>query len=763
MDCHPFRIAIVCGLVAVCSCGGGGSGRDSGEQPSGVSRPGPGTSGQAPAGGELSSDVLVVNFPFEHAAFGFSDITVSGFIDHGEFARFSVNVLVNDTPTPGEIDDAGTFFVSNVPLGMADASVSLDIVAEHPDLGTARKSLDLSRSPDVGSFADIEIDDDRNRLVAVDRHAGSIVAIDLADDHREIVSGPLLGGGEDLSESVARILFTGTGKQIAEPVALALDGANNLAYVLDEDERALFKVDLTTGEQSMLFEKGFGGRVAFIPANGSVVLTDREDHGFRVVVFDPPTNSQSVIFDAGIGNGPGFPPAEGLAIDPDFNRAILVDRNSDYLYAISLWTGSFRVISEPNNDASPYSGSMSDIAVLDGIAYVVDANLGSVVKVDLATGHRTTLSDASTADGVPIGSGRALDLPVAIALDSRHGRLLVADDVGAALVGIDLESGDRTEITNAGIGAGVSLEYPIGLAMTENPVRLFAADSRAGIVVEFDLNGGDRRLVLGTGEAGETSGNYPSALAVDESRNRLYFGDYGARALFSLDLAGGEPIVVSDSNRGSGPLFGTISDIELDPSSGVAYVSDRVLGAVLAVDLTSGDRRIVSDAEIGVGERLRIPFAIELDLDDQRAFVADIGTDSIYQVNLLNGDRILVSRDPLADGLLAVSLGDIAYDARNERIFVLDPHRGSVYAISLVTGWAELVSGDASVSALAEDAEGRRQETDVPRQIGGGTGLAQPRRLELDSDGMIAYVLDDGYDGLFAVNLHGGDRQLISK
>ncbi|MCZ0951752.1 MAG: hypothetical protein OXJ56_04140 [Rhodospirillaceae bacterium] len=763
MNRIPFRLALVCGLLAVCSCGGGGSTGHSGAQQSGESRPGSGTGGLAPVGAELSSDVLLVNFPFEHAAFGFSDVTVSGLIDHRDSARFSVSVMVNDSVTSGTIDDAGYFAIPDVPLGTSDAGIPLEIVAEHPDLGVARKSLVLARSPDVGSLADIEMDDVRNRVVAVDRHGGSIVSIDLADGLREVVSGPLPGGGEDLSETVARVLFSGTGEQIAEPVALALDGANNLAYVLDEDERALFKVDLTSGEQSMLFKKGFGGRVAFNPGNGTVVLTDREDHGFRVIVFDPLTNTRSVIFDAGIGNGPGIPPAEGLAIDADLNRAILVDGNSDHLYAVSLWTGSMSVISRPANEAGAFNGFMWDIVMQDGTAYVVDISLGSVVKVDLATGQRTTLSDASVVSGGAIGDGRALELPRAIAYDSWYDRLVVADDVMDALIGIDPDSGDRTLLTHAGIGTGDSLVSPSGLAMTRDPIRLFAVDSQTGTGVEFDPNTGDRRRIFRADNGGNTFGGVPVTLAVDSTRNLLYYGDSSADAVYSVNVAGGEPVVVSDASHGSGPHFGAISDIELDPSRGVAYVLDLELDALLEVDLKTGDRRVVSDTQIGIGEMLRNPIGLELDLDDRRAFVADAGTNTILEINLLNGDRVAVSSEPLADGLLSVSLGDIAYDEPNERILALDPHRGSVYSIDLDTGWAVLVSGDASVSALGEDAEGRRQEIDVPRLIGGGTAFAQPQRIELDTDGMIAYVLDDGYDGLFAVNLHGGDRQLISK
>ncbi len=73
---------------------------------------------------------------------------------------------------------------------------------------------------------------------------------------------------------------------------------------------------------------------------------------------------------------------------------------------------------------------------------MVDATLDAVIAVDLSTGSRTILSDATTPD-----AANALNYLLGITLDSTNGRALVVDADLDAVVAIDLSSGNRVIIS----------------------------------------------------------------------------------------------------------------------------------------------------------------------------------------------------------------------------------------------------------------------------------------------------------------------------
>jgi hypothetical protein len=68
---------------------------------------------------------------------------------------------------------------------------------------------------------------------------------------------------------------------------------------------------------------------------------------------------------------------------------------------------------------------------------VVDSSLAAVVAVDISTGDRAILSDDL------IGIGPTFSFPLGIALDSANNRALVVDSSLAAVIAVEPISGDR--------------------------------------------------------------------------------------------------------------------------------------------------------------------------------------------------------------------------------------------------------------------------------------------------------------------------------
>ena len=720
------RTGAGCALLAcllASSCGGGGSGSSGGGSGSSAPPSQPGFQG-------LANDVLVVNFPFGHAAYSGSSVAVSGSLNHAEFAEMSVTVIAGDRRIPVFVDDHGNFLIPDVPLQTQPTGAPLVVMASHPQHGSTQRSFVLSRTPDLASLVDIEMDPRYDRVIAIDALTALVLSISLTDGRREILSGPSQGNGQDLSE----------------PIDLVLDAANDRAFVLDDEKDAVFQVDLTTGGRSILYElQSFSGRIAFNPVDGTVALAEGYGSNFRLVMIDPVSRSHSVVLDGRMRNTLQLRRATAFALDIDYNRAILVNGESGTVYGIDLSTGAVRKITDRTFASVPRRDFFRDIELRDGTAYLVDSSGRAIVGLDLTTGRQEIISNPATFQGKRVGTGPLLLEPRGLALDGADDRLIIADEFVDALVAVDLQTGDRTSLTDGGVGAGIHFRSTTALAMTEDPVRLFAIDPISDTVVEIDPDTGDRRLIFGTGNTVGTIETTPSAIAVDPMQAVLYYGDSTIGALFEVDLAGGTPKIVSGETRGKGPLFGSFIDIELDSSGETAYILDRILNAVLAVDTDTGDRRIVSDATTGVGGHFRNPVGLQLDLENDRVFVSDADSRTIYEINVLSGDRIVVSGWRTGSGAAIRWLGDIAYDPRNQRIVAIDVNRRGLISIDLATGDGEIISGDTYLL------------------FGGGAVFAQPRRIELSADHAIAYVLDSGYDGVLAVELHTGDRQLISK
>ncbi len=549
-----------------------------------------------------------------------------------------------------------------------------------------------------------------------------------------------------------------------QPVALALDIAGNRAFVTDADGRRVFQIDLDSGDRTIVADRVRFEDIAFNPSNRTVLVADGNRSTLKLFAIDPETGTRTTVFDASAVPGPTVLFLTALALDLSFNRAIVVSGNSGDVFGVDLSTGSISLITNRDSESSAYGSFFVDLEVRDGTAYMLDRSQRSVVRVNLVTGQQVTISTGGLGVDLAVGSGPAFEFPRGIALDDLGNRALVMEDFLAdALIGVDLNTGDRSLVSDGRVGSGINLTSPRGLAMSHDPVRLFAVDLNGDFGVEFDTSNGDRRLIFGSPSGRGTIDSAPTGVAIDVDAGSLFYVDGAADALLKVDLNGGDPVVISGAGRGSGPVFPNPVDIVLDSTRHIAYVLDASRDALVSVDLSTGDRATVSGMGIGVGEPFGSPVAVVLDAERYRAFVSDSSSDSVYEVNLLNGDRVVVSGNRVGTGSGIRILGDIALDEANGRLLALDTGRKNIVAIDLESGDREIVSGDASLLLGVTDPDGSLRLVDVPRHVGDGSLFADPSHIEVSAAGSIAYVLDNGYDGLLAVELHTGNRQLISK
>jgi Bacterial Ig domain/Cadherin domain/PQQ-like domain len=368
-------------------------------------------------------------------------------------------------------------------------------------------------------------------------------------------------------------------------------------------------------------------------------------------------------------------------------------------------------------------------------ALLLDSGLDALVAIDLDSGDRSILSDDNT------GAGTNLIIPVAIELDSANNRALVVDSSLDALIAIDLASGNRTTLSDASTGSGSNLSIPNGIALDSANNRALVVDRVLDALIAIDLASGNRTILSDVSTGSGSNLSSPRAVALDSANNRALVVDSGLNALIAIDLASGNRTILSDVSTGSGSNLSIPRDIALDSAKNRALVVDSSLDALIAIDLASGNRTILSNASIGGGINVINPRALALDSANNRALVIDFNLDTLIATDLASGDRTLLSDASSGSGDNLNIIKAITLDSANSRALVVDDNLNALIAIDLANGDRSILS-DAS--------------------IGSGSNLSLPLSIALDSANNRALVVDAVLDALFAIDLASGDRTILS-
>jgi DNA-binding beta-propeller fold protein YncE len=324
--------------------------------------------------------------------------------------------------------------------------------------------------------------------------------------------------------------------------------------------------------------------------------------------------------------------------------------------------------------------------------------------------------------------------------DESQNRLFVVDQGFAApLIEVDEATGNRTLLTNSAVGLGINFKGPWGIVLDPANHTAFVTDIVADIVVAVNLDDGSRQLIAGSPTGRGTIATDPIAVDVDAAEAQLYIVDFTENSLYSLDLATGARRTISDATTGSGPVLENPIDVAVDPTAGVVYVLDALLDALLSVDRASGDRRIVASGFGG-------PAGCAVDRDNGVAYVST-GFGDVIRVDLSSGQQTVVSSNLVGAGPRLGQIGDLALDAKHGRLIALDRYPNRVFSIDIATGDRRIASGPGTNGSEA----------------GGGPSLELPRAVEVDPSRGIAYVTDDLYNAVIAVDLASGFRQVVAR
>jgi hypothetical protein len=207
--------------------------------------------------------------------------------------------------------------------------------------------------------------------------------------------------------------------------------------------------------------------MAFLPG-GDIVITDKGHTAGPVVMkIDRVTGARTLISGDGTGSGPEL--AEPYTVAVEASGDILVAdvdiTGNPELLRISPDTGNRAIVTGGGvgSGPTPIIGVM--VALVRGVIYLMDFG-GTIVSVDPVTGDRTLVS------GTFRGTGPALVSPVSMTSDA-PGSVVVADRDHApdgtglgrgALVRVDLATGDRTVLSDdATPSGGQQFSFPVAV------------------------------------------------------------------------------------------------------------------------------------------------------------------------------------------------------------------------------------------------------------------------------------------------------------
>ena len=334
-----------------------------------------------------------------------------------------------------------------------------------------------------------------HRLLGADEDLGAIVVIDLATGNRQQLHPETPGPPP---------ILIGSGPRLSDPLGLALDPMNNLLYVADNGLDAVLELNL--GDRS------------------------------RMIL-------SSAVMESMVGEGPAFGIPRGLVLDAENNRILVIDSETDTLYAVDLVSGERTALSNNEIDSTPptFGSPRGSMALEDAMTVLVaDTARDSLFRVDLVSGERTALATASNAELEGIQN---------VVLDRAGSRALVSVSSAATasvldgIIAVSLADGMLTPVSTPRTGSGTIMTNPRGIALDTANSRLLVLDADLGILFAVDLASGDREI-LSEGAYLVLAGS--NALVLDAARNLVYAVQEGLPEVIMIDLASGVQVVIGN-------------------------------------------------------------------------------------------------------------------------------------------------------------------------------------------------------------------------
>ena len=450
--------------------------------------------------------------------------------------------------------------------------------------------------------------------------------------------------------------------QLDSPYGLALDGAGNL-YFADEDNNRIRKIATVPGFSTGILSTGvittvagdgtasYGGdggaataaqlnspRDVALDGAGNLYIADRSNNRIRkvnstgVITTLAGDGTKSYSGDGGAAAAARLSFPSGVAPDSSGNLYIadtsnhrIRKVNTAQVIATVAGTGSTTYSGDGGDGGAAVAARLRNPygLALDGAGnlYIADRTNNRIRKVD-AAGRISTVAGTGAA-GFSGDSGAAaaaqLRLPYDVALDGA-GNLYIADRSNHRVRKVDPDGNITTVAGDGTAGYGgdgaaataAQLNFPRGVA-PDGSGNLYIVDGGNHCIRKVDPDG-DITTVAGDGTAGYGGDgaaataaqlDFPAGMALDGSGN-LYIADWNNHRIRKVDPDGDITTVAGDGTAGYGgdgaaataAQLTNPADVALD-GAGNLYIADRGNNRVRKVDVAGMITTVAGDGTQG--------------------------------------------------------------------------------------------------------------------------------------------------------------------
>ena len=279
----------------------------------------------------------------------------------------------------------------NQPHSLADLGGNRALVTDSTsgrlfevDLTNGNRELILD-NPDQFNLQATALDTPNNRAFFINNTEGDpeLVEFNLSTKELRVISSTTIGSGPTL----------------AFPEDIVFSPVSNRVFVIDSLARALFEIDIATGNRSIILDNSNSGLEFDTPlslaVNGAETTAFVGDDG-ALIAIDLATGDRTLVsginFTTGeqIG-GAGLFDITSMILDETNNRIFTIGEESEPTF-VDLTTGEQSVITPDFSGVSFSSGKDTILDTENNRAFVLDSNKRAIFAFDLITGAQALVS-----------------------------------------------------------------------------------------------------------------------------------------------------------------------------------------------------------------------------------------------------------------------------------------------------------------------------------------------------------------------------------
>jgi hypothetical protein len=528
---------------------------------------------------------------------------------------------------------------------LGDQLVEIDLTTStrHVISNSTDSVYGLTNFPTGGIINGIAIDSQnqvayltRGRDAAFSTEPG-VIKIDLHSGNREAISG--LGGGG--VAGMGGYPSIGTGSGFSAPTDIVFDTSTNPARLLVSDAQKVIAVDPTTGDRTVFFDGtasiGWVSRMK-LDGHGKLLVSSRGPnfpHGVFAIDLGSPAGTQVVNTAAIQSQDDGV---YALASDSAHSRVYMGALPTLDIYSADLPNGQPSLFAHANTGSGPQPMVPTSVTKLGNVLYFADVRGGALVKVDLATGIRSVVSSST------VGSGPAFAPFGNFAIDEANQRALAPGYEGPnseALLAVDLNTGNRTVVSDNTVGSGPHFQRPTLIAWDAVANRTLVVDTDSFDPTMFSVDQQGNRTVVSNLDTGAPI-TALSGIVIDRTGARpaaivTLGAQFSAGTPYSVDLSTGD-ISANASVHALG--------LWMHPTERALLAADGQ--GISIFDFTNAPRLVSGRGAAGItagsGIEMLYPDSVVADPVTNVAYATDTFTYGVFAIDLTSGERVLISR-----------------------------------------------------------------------------------------------------------------------